>query len=252
MAAPGIIAVSSVGGFGTAAGYPVPHTSGARGLDETIFSDINHFAVITGWLHTPMSYIADYGIVVFALLLLAGYWTARRGGTTAMAAAIWAIAGTAAAVGVNQVVSHAVAEARPWQSLPNALILAGHTHDFSFPSDHAMMAGAVTAGLFVFNRRLGIISAVAAIVLCFSRVYIGAHFPQDVVAGLLLGAAVALIGYLIVRIPLRALVGLLTRTPLRPLLTAGTVSPGPSGSASAGTRLAATGAGHTARHRAPR
>jgi len=36
------------------------------------------------------------------------------------------------------------------------------------------MAGAVTAGLFLVSRRLGVIAA-AAVLLCFGRVYIGAH-----------------------------------------------------------------------------
>lgn len=198
---------------------PVPRTSGAHGLDKTVFLDVNHFAVSTGWLHGPMEAYATYGVGVFALLLVAGFWTARRRDAAAVAAVLWALAGTVVAVGITQLVSHAVAEARPWQSLPHALILAGHQHDFSFPSDHAVMAGAVTAGLFIVSRRLGIISAVAAVVLCFARVYIGAHYPQDVAAGLLLGAAVVAIGYLLVRVPLRALVEWMARTPLRPLVS---------------------------------
>ncbi|HUZ51537.1 MAG TPA: phosphatase PAP2 family protein [Streptosporangiaceae bacterium] len=201
-----------------AAGQPVPRTSGADGLDKTLFLDVNHFAVVTGWLHSPMYDYATYGIALFALLLVAGYWQARRSGVTAVAAAFWAGAGTVLAVAVTQPVNHAVAEARPWQSLPHALILAGHAADFSFPSDHAVMAGAVTAGLLIYSRRLGIVAAVAAVLLCLARVYIGAHYPQDVAAGLLLGAAVVVISYLIVRLPLRWLVGWLARTPLRPLV----------------------------------
>ncbi|HUZ25059.1 MAG TPA: hypothetical protein VMV07_14985, partial [Streptosporangiaceae bacterium] len=50
-------------------------------------------------------------------------------------------------------------------------------------------------------------------------VYIGAHYPQDVAAGFLLGAGVVLAGYAIARRPLTVLVRLLTATPLRPLLT---------------------------------
>jgi membrane-associated phospholipid phosphatase len=56
--------------------------------------------------------------------------------------------------------------------------------------------------------------------MAFARVYIAAHYPQDVLAGLALGALVTLVGYLVVR---RVLVGLVQRlqdTRLRPLLTA--------------------------------
>ena len=203
---------------GSYPGRPIPRTSGAHGVDKTLFLDINHFAKITGWLHGPMYGYATYGIALLALLLVVGYWQARRRAAAAVAAAFWAGAGTALAEAVAQPVNHAVAEARTWQSLPRALILAGHSADFSFPSDHAVMAGAVTAGLLIYSRRLGLAAAAAGAALCFARVYIGAHYPQDVAAGLLLGAAVVVIGYLIVRLPLRWLARWLARTPLRPVV----------------------------------
>lgn len=200
---------------------PVPRSSGAHGVDKAWFLDVNRFAVHTGWLHSPMYDYANYGVALFALLLVIGWWLARRqGGARAVAAALWAAGGTIAAVIAAQPVNHAVAEARPWESLPHALILAGHSTDFSFPSDHATMAGAVTAGIFLYHRRLAIVSLLAGLLICFARVYIGAHYPQDVAAGFALGAAVALIGWVIVRIPLTALVTWLCRTPVRPLLSA--------------------------------
>ncbi len=208
---------------------PVPRTSGAQGLDKTLFLDVNHFAQHTGWLHAPMLAYANYGVAVFGLLLVAGWWLARqRRDARMMAAALWAVAGTAAAILAAQPVNHAVAEARPWQSLPHILTLIGHSRDFSFPSDHATMAGAVTAGLLIVNRRLGITAAVAGLLMCFARIYVGAHYPQDVVAGFALGAAVVLIGWALLRIPLTALTGRLTATPLRPLLTAGATPASPA------------------------
>ena len=205
-----------------AAPAPVPRSSGAHGLDKTLFLDVNHFAQQTGWLHTPMYDYATYGVVLFGLLLVIGWWLARQQRSARMvAASLWAGAATLLAVGIAQPVNHAVAEARPWESLPHALILAGHSTDFSFPSDHGVMAGAVTAGILLYHRRLGIITFLAGVLICFARVYIGAHFPQDVAAGFVIGAAVALIGWAIVRIPAIALVTLLARTPLRVLITAG-------------------------------
>ncbi|HUY44497.1 MAG TPA: phosphatase PAP2 family protein [Streptosporangiaceae bacterium] len=205
-----------------ASAAPVPRTSGAHGLDKRLFLDVNSFARHTGWLHAPMlAYAVEGGIILLALLLVVGWWLARRRrDAPAMAAALWAGIATIAAVGIVQPVNHAVAEARPWEGLPHALILAGHSTDFSFPSDHAVMAGAVTAGLFLYHRRLGVIAAIAAVLLCFGRVYIGAHYPQDVAAGLIIGAVVVLIGYVIVHVPLAALVRLASRTPLRILVTA--------------------------------
>ena len=81
------------------------------------------------------------------------------------------------------------------------------------------MAGAVAAGVLIANRRLGAVAVLAALLMACARVYVGAHFPLDVVIGLVFGAAVTVAGYLIFRPLLVSTVALLTRTPLRPLLT---------------------------------
>lgn len=62
-------------------------------------------------------------------------------------------------------------------------------------------------------------AAIAGGLLALSRVYIAAHYPNDVLAGLVLGAAVSLRGYLLLRSPLTAAVRGLERSKLRPLLT---------------------------------
>jgi undecaprenyl-diphosphatase len=40
------------------------------------------------------------------------------------------------------------------------------------------MAGAITAGLWLVNRQLGVLSAIAAVAMAAARVYVGAHYPQ--------------------------------------------------------------------------
>jgi membrane-associated phospholipid phosphatase len=183
-----------------------------------LFGAVNDFARSTGWLHAPLLAYASYGVVLFAALLLVGWWLARSRGPRAMAAALWAAGGMLLAVAVNQPVVGSVHEARPYTVHPGILVLAHRSTDFSFPSDHAVMAGAVTAGLWLVSRRLGVVAAVAALVMGFARVYIAAHYPHDVFAGLALGAAVVLVGWLLVSRPLTRLVEWLAGTPVRPLL----------------------------------
>ena len=125
-------------------------------VNASLFSSVNDFARATPWLHGPMSLLAGYGLVVFAGLLLAGWWIARRDGDPIrMAAALWAPLGTLLAVAVNQPIVALVQEQRPHDALPGILVLATPTTDPGFPSDHATVVGAVTAGLFLVNRRLG-------------------------------------------------------------------------------------------------
>ncbi|GAA2755513.1 phosphatase PAP2 family protein [Actinopolymorpha rutila] len=189
--------------------------------DSAWFRAVNAFSRATGWLHAPVTAYAKFGVVLFALLLLWGWWSARgTGDLSKVAAALWAPVGTLVAVGLNQPIVNGVHEARPYTALPHVLVLVSRSTDSSFPSDHATMAGAVTAGLFLVSRRLGLVSLVAALAMAFSRVYVGAHYPGDVLAGLAVGAAAALVGFAVFRRVLVWLVGTLVRTPLRPLLTA--------------------------------
>lgn len=183
-----------------------------------LFGQVNDFARSTGWLHAPMLAYATYGVVLFAGLLLVGWWIARDRGTRAMAAALWTGAAMLLAVAANQPIVNGVHEARPYTVHPHILVVAHRSADFSFPSDHAVMAGAVTAGLWLVSKRLGIVAAVAALLMGFARVYIAAHYPHDVLAGLAFGAGVVLIGWLLLSSPLTWLVESLARTPFRPLL----------------------------------
>ncbi|CAN5360807.1 phosphatase PAP2 family protein [soil metagenome] len=185
-------------------------------VDDSSFSRVNELARDTGRLHGPALWFATYGVVLFAAMLLAGYLLARRSGElTTVAASLWAPLGVLLAVGVNQPIGSAVGEARPYDSLPHVLALVPHSADFSFPSDHAVMAGAVAMGLVVVHRRLAVAAAVAAVLMAATRVYVGAHFPGDVVVGLLLGAAVTFLGRLVFQPVITLLLVHLGRTRLR-------------------------------------
>lgn len=73
--------------------------------------------------------------------------------------------------------------------------------DYSFPSDHATIAAALAAGLWLANRKVGAIAAVLALVEGFSRVYLGLHYPHDIAAGILLSMVVLFGGWPFVRRP---------------------------------------------------
>lgn len=190
-------------------------------MDTSWYLDVNHFARHTGWLHSFMrAYASSIGVVLLGVAILAGWWLSRRYSSLAVAATVWAAAGTVAAVGLNQPLIHLVSRTRPYYVLKGVEVLVPRAHDFSFPSDHATAAGAVICGLALAGRRaVAVIAAVIGLLLAFARVYVGAHYPGDVAAGLAFGATVVAVLYpLAVRVILEPIVSGLRGTALSPLV----------------------------------
>lgn len=88
---------------------------------------------------------------------------------------------------------------RPYVLLPEAEPLLRWDASASFPSGHAATsaAGAVILAYLLGRWAWGL--AVLAVAVAYSRVYIGVHYPVDVLVGAALGAAVALVAIVLVR-----------------------------------------------------
>ncbi len=187
-------------------------------MDSSLFRWINRLANRAGWAHGFFTAYAKYGIVLFAVLLIVAYLDGRRhDDLRAVAGRVWAGGAALVALGIGQLIGGAIDRARPYEAMTGVHLLVDKTTDFSFPSDHAIVAGAVAVGLLLTNRRWGTVAAVLAVVMAFTRVYVGAHYPADVDAGLALGGAVAAGAVLVVPLLSRG-VALLGRTKLRVLV----------------------------------
>lgn len=191
-----------------------------KSLDRHWYLDVNSFSRHTGWLHGFMSEFALWGGLVVLALMVIGAWLWSRRSNSLEGIVTTTLAGLSAviALGVNHFISQAVARTRPCHVLHHVTTILGCANDYSFPSDHAIIAGALAMGLLIFSRRLGIFAVLVALFLAFSRVYAGVHYPGDVIAGLLIGALIAIVVWVVLRRPALALALWLTRTPLRPLL----------------------------------
>lgn len=197
-------------------------TSGynGSGFDGNAYIDVTDIAHRTpGWLNDAIAAWSLYGLSLFAVLMVAAWWGARRTGSPSAVTALAVPLITLAGFGVDLLLKLVVREDRPCQSLHVAVLEACPAPgDWSFPSNHAAIAAAAAVALLFVSRRLGAVAVVAAALMAASRVWVGVHYPHDVMAGLVVGALVAAVCGRFVQRRQSALADRLGQSRLRPLL----------------------------------
>lgn len=190
-------------------------------VDGSLFTSVTDFARDTPWLNTPIELWTNAGLGVFAVLMLMGWWNARRRDARSMALALAAPVAVVAAFAVAEVAKKLVAEVRPCYSLPHAYLVDAcpARTDYAFPSGHSTTAFAAVAALWLLDRRLSAIAAVFAVLEGFTRVYVGAHYPHDVLGAALLALPVAYLASRLMSRLATPLVAHLRTGVLHPVLT---------------------------------
>jgi len=97
---------------------------------------------------------------------------------------------------------------RPTDAYPGLVnLLTYERTDLSFPSEPAAVAFTFATGVWLVKRgRLGIVMFLMAALLAFARVYVGVHYPLDVIGGAAIGivASLAALGFLRLMEPVSA------------------------------------------------
>ncbi|KNB51951.1 phosphatase PAP2 family protein [Streptomyces caatingaensis] len=170
---------------------------GSSGPDVDLLYDINGLAKdAPGWFDHAVSFVGEYGIVFgLGVLMVCAWWSVRRGPDAAqgVAALLWAPLAAGLALLVNVPIRGFVRRPRPFLEHQGLDVLVRGKTDFSFVSDHATLTMALGVGLFVAHRRYGLMGIGLAFAEGFCRVFMGVHYPTDVVGGLALGTAVVLL-----------------------------------------------------------
>ncbi|MGI5197217.1 phosphatase PAP2 family protein [Streptomyces sp. CA-288835] len=146
------------------------------------------------WVQHLAELWTEAGLLLYGVLFLVAWWRRRRGETGAFAVAVLAPLATAVAYVCSELLKSVVDEERPCRAVVGAtapLVDCPPHGDWSFPSNHATIAGAATVALALTWRGILWLTAPMALLMAFSRVFVGVHYPHDTVAGLVLGALVA-------------------------------------------------------------
>ena len=213
--------------------------SGVHAVDRRFYLDVNRFAMHTTWAHAVLAFFArPTALIVLAALLLLALVRARLAGfggsdIDQMAALVWVAVGAAVAYGISVPIVHLVGRVRPFAALPQAVVLVKKPPGFSFPNEHAVIAGAVAAALFLSRTWImAAIATVVALLIAFATVYAGTGYPGDAGGGLLIGILVSVALYPFAIGSLRDLAHGIARSPLKILVGGGrhggAIRPGPA------------------------
>ncbi|WP_042409480.1 phosphatase PAP2 family protein [Streptacidiphilus carbonis] len=208
-------------------------------LDWSLTSTVNGFARdLPHPVDSALGFLGEYGVPLASVLVLLGAWLwARRRPDAAesVAGVLWAGLAAGAALILNVPVRALVERPRPFVSHPGQLdLLMDHQANGSFASDHATFTMALAVGLILVNRRFGMVALGLAGFEGLLRVFMGVHYPTDIIGGFALGTATTLLLAPIAMAVLAPFVHAVARTAAAPLVRAPQrgrrtrVAPGPA------------------------
>lgn len=149
-------------------------------MNVALFQAINQWAGANPFIDDVMVFISQYALFLYAGLFLL-LWI--KGNDKMKRSVLYAGCAGILALLLNGVIATFYFEPRPFVDHAVHLLIT-HAKDASFPSDHTSGAFALAIAMFVRHRNWGYPMLVLAILTGFSRIFIGFHYPLDIVGSI--------------------------------------------------------------------
>lgn len=169
-------------------------------LDRLLLLAINQPAGHSALLDSVMFNIADSTILQGGLFITFYWWLWFEGGPRRRAVVVGLLGGIVAALASRGLQVALPFHARPLHvpdlgvNLPLGVNPATLNTFSSFPSDHAVLFFALSVPLWARSRWLGTAAMMwTLLIICLPRVYLGYHWPSDVVSGAIVGVVLMLL-----------------------------------------------------------
>ena len=150
--------------------------------DHLRFEELNPFMI-------RFTNLGEFGLIwiIITVLLLIPKKSRRAGICSALAL-------VASLCVTNFFLKNYVARVRPYEVVEGLTSLLGPVGEWSFPSGHASSGFAPAAAIYKSRpKRVGVPCIILAALLAWSRLYVGVHYPSDVIGGAIIGVLLGLI-----------------------------------------------------------
>lgn len=150
---------------------------------------------VLSWLAVVYTRLGNVGMIwIFLSLLMLSRKATRNAGWMALLAMAMGLLCT------NVVLKHLVGRPRPWLTVAGLVPLIYETDPNSFPSGHtcAAFAAGVIWAKELPHTWMRVLAVVLAVLMGLSRLYVGVHYPSDVLAGAMIGTTCALLTWRLV------------------------------------------------------
>lgn len=172
-------------------------------IDARLFLLINRHLVHPA-LDDLMVFLTTFRFSSHLFLLAALFILIRRGRGGFGILAVMLLAVGIADYSASGILKPLVQRIRPCFVLDGVRLLIDQSRSFSFASSHAANTAAIAASSWIFfrngepiERLFMVLMACYAFLVAYSRIYVGVHYPGDVIGGMIIGCGSALLSFLL-------------------------------------------------------